>query len=83
LKRGCGPARFEGQIDFLLAVRAMALYEQMASSDFAFSAPMALSRRDFLRIRELLVACIADVTAIVEPSDCETAAVLNIDFLQF
>jgi uncharacterized protein (TIGR02147 family) len=64
-------------------VRAMAMYEQMSPSDFAFSAPMALSRRDFLRIRELLVECIAEVTAIVDPSDCETAAVLNIDLLQF
>jgi uncharacterized protein (TIGR02147 family) len=63
--------------------RAMSMYELMTPSDFAFTAPMALSKRDFLRIRELLVERVADVTKIVEPSECETAALLNIDFLQF
>jgi hypothetical protein len=60
----------------------MARYESMARKDFAFTAPITLSRADFARVRELLVEAVTGVTAIVEPSEPQTLAVLNIDWLE-
>jgi hypothetical protein len=54
----------------------------MARKDFAFTAPITLSRADFARVRELLVEAVTGVTAIVEPSEPQTLAVLNIDWLE-
>jgi uncharacterized protein (TIGR02147 family) len=62
--------------------QAMHRYERMTRRDFAFTSPISLSRSDALRIRELLVEAVASVTKIVEPSECETLALLNIDWLE-
>lgn len=63
-------------------VQAMSRYEAMSRRDFAFTAPVTLSRADFQRIRELLVEAVAAVSRIVEPSECETLGILNIDWLE-
>jgi uncharacterized protein (TIGR02147 family) len=63
-------------------VAAMNRYESMSSRDFAFTSPLTLSRKDAARVRELLIAMVADVAKIVEPSDSETLRVLNIDWLE-
>jgi uncharacterized protein (TIGR02147 family) len=62
-------------------VQSMSRYESMSSRDFAFTAPISLSRADFARVRELIVQVVADVAKVVEPSDCEELAILNIDWL--
>jgi uncharacterized protein (TIGR02147 family) len=64
-------------------VQSMNRYEAMSARDFAFTAPISLSRADFARVRELLVQAVANVAKIVEPSSCEALAVLNIDWLEF
>lgn len=63
-------------------VQSMTRYESMTSRDFAFTSPISLSRADFARIRALLVEAVANVAKIVEPSSCESLAVLNIDWLE-
>jgi hypothetical protein len=63
-------------------VRAMNLYDGMTPKDFAFTAPISLSRADFARVREILVESVSNVTQVVEPSACECLAVLNIDWLE-
>ena len=63
-------------------VQSMARHESMSGRDFAFTSPISLSRADFTRIRELLVEAVANVAKIVEPSSCESLAVLNIDWLE-
>lgn len=60
----------------------MSRYEGMTRRDFAFTAPISLSRADFLRIRELLVEAVAAVSRIVEPSECEVLAMFNLDWLE-
>jgi uncharacterized protein (TIGR02147 family) len=62
--------------------QAMNRYERMTRRDFAFTSPVSVSREDARRIRELLVETVASVTTIVGPSECETLAVLNIDWLE-
>lgn len=63
-------------------LRAMSQYDAMTPKDFAFTAPISLSREDFARVRALLVECVSEITAVVEPSPCESLAVLNIDWLE-
>jgi len=63
-------------------VHAMNRYERMTPRDFAFTSPVTLSRADFFAIRELLVDTVTRVSSIVEPSDCESLALLNIDWLE-
>lgn len=63
-------------------VRTMNRYERMTPRDFAFTSPVTLSRADFLVIRELLVDAATRVSSIVEPSACESLAILNIDWLE-
>lgn len=62
--------------------QVMARYEAMSRKDFAFTAPVVLSRADFGRVRELLIEAVTAVTRIVEPSESQTLAVLNIDWLE-
>jgi hypothetical protein len=62
--------------------QVMSRYEHMTRRDFAFTSPITLSRADFLRVRELLLESVAAVSRIVEPSECEALAVLNIDWLE-
>jgi uncharacterized protein (TIGR02147 family) len=63
-------------------VQAMSRYEKMAPRDFAFTSPMTLSQKDAARVRELLVDVVAKVAKLVEPSECESLRLLNIDWLE-
>lgn len=63
-------------------VQAMNRYETMTRRDFAFTSPITLSRTDFTVVRELLIDAVAKVTLLVEPSECEALALLNIDWLE-
>ncbi|MDF3064805.1 MAG: hypothetical protein K0R38_406 [Polyangiaceae bacterium] len=62
--------------------QVMSRYESMTRKDFAFTAPITLSLTDFARVRELLVEAVGGVTGIVEPSEPQTLAVLNIDWVR-
>lgn len=64
-------------------LKAMSMYDNMRAEDFAFTSAMALAKDDFKRLRELFVDCVASASKIIEPSKCETLALLNIDFLEF
>jgi uncharacterized protein (TIGR02147 family) len=62
--------------------QVMSRYEGMTRKDFAFTAPLTLSRADFQRVRELLVETVASVSRIVEPSESEVLGVFNLDWLE-
>jgi uncharacterized protein (TIGR02147 family) len=62
--------------------QVMGRYEAMTRRDFAFTAPLTLSRADFLRVRELLVETVAAVSRIVEPSEGELLGIFNLDWLE-
>lgn len=62
--------------------QVMSRYEGMTRRDFAFTAPITLSKADFQRVRELLVETVATVSRIVEPSECEALAIFNLDWLE-
>jgi hypothetical protein len=64
-------------------LKAMTIHEQMSANDFAFTSALILAKDDFKRLRELFVDCVANAAKIVEPSSCETLAILNIDLLEF
>ena len=63
--------------------KAMSMYDHMDTDDFAFTAAIALAKEDFARVRQLLVECVANAAKLIEPSKCETLALLNVDFLEF
>jgi len=63
-------------------LRAMSRYESMTARDFAFTSPITLAQADCVRVRELLVDIVAQIARIVEPSECEQLAILNIDWLE-
>ena len=59
------------------------LYPRMDTEDLAFSAPLTLSRRDFARVRKLLLELIQTSTRIVADTEVEEEfVVFNIDWVR-
>jgi hypothetical protein len=53
--------------------------EKLSKEELMFTAPISLSKADFLKVRETLVNAIQGATEIIEPSEPEAAACINID----
>ncbi|NJL25279.1 MAG: DUF4423 domain-containing protein [Calothrix sp. SM1_5_4] len=65
-------------------VKAMDRHARLdVNSELAYSAPMSLAKEDVLKVREELIRAIERVRTIIDPSPCETAYCLNIDWVQF
>ncbi len=63
-------------------VKAMERHPSLTNDELAYSSPMSLSEEDARKIRSMLVDTVASVARIREPSPCETAFVLNIDWIK-
>lgn len=61
--------------------KALQRHESIVPDEIAFTAPMSISKRDFLVIREKLLACIKDSIEVAKASEAEDVAFLNIDWL--
>lgn len=63
-------------------VRAMEKHPALADDELAYSGPMSISAKDAARIRSLLAKAVRDVHEIRNPSPCEEAYCLNIDWFR-
>lgn len=63
-------------------LQAMQRYSRLDNSDFVFTAPMVLSKKDFLAIGGLIGNLIEEIGGRVETSPSEVFALLNIDWLR-
>lgn len=61
-------------------VKALQRQENTRVEEMAFTAPMSLSKKDFLKIREKLLASIKEVIELAKESEAEDVAFLNIDW---
>lgn len=63
-------------------LRAIEKHETLSEKEFAVSAPMSLSERDFQRIRDRLIESVREITQIASDSPPEKLACLNIDWFK-
>jgi uncharacterized protein (TIGR02147 family) len=63
-------------------LKAMEVHPVLKPSELAFSSPMTLSFDDFVRVRATLANTIEQVHRILEPSENEVLACLNIDWFE-
>lgn len=61
--------------------KALQRHENIAPEEIAFTAPMSISKKDFLVIREKILACIKDSIDVAKESKAEDVGFLNIDWL--
>jgi hypothetical protein len=54
----------------------------MSDAELAFTAPLSISAKDFGKVREILLNAIEQSSKVVEGSEPEKVACLNIDFLE-
>jgi hypothetical protein len=47
-----------------------------------FTAPISLSKKDFVKVRSALLDMISEISKIVEKSPCEELAYLGIDWMK-
>ena len=64
-------------------MKAMERHSHLEESELAYSSPMSLSEKDALKVREKLVRLVREVNEIRDPSPCETAYCLNLDWTKF
>jgi uncharacterized protein (TIGR02147 family) len=63
-------------------LRSMQKASGLSADELMFTAPMSLSRKDFLKLREQLVGLIQSVFELAKDSEAETLACLNIDWIR-
>ncbi|MGZ3810025.1 MAG: TIGR02147 family protein [Bacteriovorax sp.] len=61
--------------------KSLQLHEKMTADDLAFTAPIALSKKDFNKVRKILLDSISEISKIVEASPSEELAYLGIDWI--
>lgn len=61
--------------------KALQRHESILPEEIAFTSPMSISKKDFLEIREKLLACVKDSIEVAKASEAEDVAFLNIDWL--
>ncbi len=61
--------------------KALQRRESISATELALTAPMSISIKDFVKIREKLLECIKENLEIAKNSPAEDIAFLNIDFL--
>lgn len=64
-------------------IQAMEKHPNIDETQLAFTSPMSLSKEDAKKIRTLIVDLIRQAHKICEPSACEEAYFLNIDWIKF
>lgn len=62
--------------------KTQAGFDRLRNEDLAFTYPVTLSEKDFLRIREKLVLFISEFRQITEPSPADDLYCLNIDWIK-
>ncbi len=62
-------------------IKALQRHENIRREELAFTAPISLSKKDFLKIRENLLSSIKEVIEVAKESKAEEVAFLNIDWL--
>jgi uncharacterized protein (TIGR02147 family) len=62
-------------------MRALQRHDSVTQEELAFTAPVSISKKDFLAIREKVLACIKESIEVAKNSDAEEVAFLNIDWL--
>jgi uncharacterized protein (TIGR02147 family) len=63
-------------------LKAIERHERMSDAELAFTAPLSISAKDFGKVREILLNAIEQSSKVVEGSEPEKVACLNIDFLE-
>ena len=63
-------------------VKAINLQEQLTQGDLSFTAPISISRQDFEKVREILLATISELSNVVVKSKEEEVAYLGIDWIK-
>lgn len=62
-------------------LKAVERMERLTESDMAYSAPLTISHKDFLEVKEELLALINQIGKRVKVSQAEELVVLNIDWI--
>lgn len=62
--------------------KSLSLLESMTLDDLAFTAPIALSKKDISKVRAILLNTISDIGKLVEKSPSEDVAYLGIDWIK-
>lgn len=60
----------------------MSLLESMTFDDLAFTAPIALSKKDISKVRTILLNAISEIGKLVEKSPSKAVAYLGIDWIK-
>lgn len=61
-------------------LKALQRHDNIRAEEMAFTAPMSLSKKDFLKIREKLLTSIKEIIEVAKESEAEDVAFLNIDW---
>lgn len=64
-------------------LKSMQRASDLSNEELMFTAPMSLSRADFMKLREQLVTVIKGVFELAKDSEAEQLACLNIDWFRF
>lgn len=62
--------------------KSVGLVEQIQPGDLAFTAPVALAKKDLSKVRNILLDTIAEISALIEKSPSEEVAYLGIDWIR-
>lgn len=62
--------------------KSIALMEQIQATDLAFTAPVALAKKDLPKVRSILLDTIAEISGLIEKSPSEEVAYLGIDWIK-
>lgn len=63
--------------------KAIEKSDKITSSELMFTAPLSISKEDFMKLRNKIVTFIAEIGVLVKKSPAEITACLNIDFFEF
>lgn len=56
--------------------------DKISNTDLSFTAPLSISKKDFAKVKEVLLNSIEMISETVENSDPDTIAFLNLDFIE-
>lgn len=63
-------------------LKSLEYMDKVKSTDLAFTAPLSISKKEFSKVKEILLTSIESVSDIVSESDADAIAFLNIDFIE-
>jgi uncharacterized protein (TIGR02147 family) len=62
--------------------KSVVLHERQVDGDMGFTAPVALSKKDFPKVRVILLKAISEISTLIEDSRAEELAYIGIDWLK-